>query len=126
MIIVMHADATEAQIAAVASRIREHGLDINISRGMERTLVGAIGDERKLSQELFETMPGVEQALHIVKPYKIVAREWHRQDSVIDIKGVPLGGRQIQVIAGPCSVETAEQMDASQRQLEQAQGTKGQ
>ena len=113
MIIVMHADATEAQIVAVASRIREHGLDINISRGMERTLVGAIGDERKLSQELFETMPGVEQALHIVKPYKIVAREWHRQDSVIDIRGVRLGGKQIQVIAGPCSVETPEQMDAS-------------
>jgi 3-deoxy-7-phosphoheptulonate synthase len=113
MIIVMHADATDAQIEAVAQRIREHGLDINVSRGIERTLVGAIGDERKLSQELFETMPGVEQALHIVKPYKIVAREWHKQDTVIDIKGVPLGGRQIQVIAGPCSVETPEQMARS-------------
>jgi 3-deoxy-7-phosphoheptulonate synthase len=85
MIIVMHADATDAQIEAVAQRIREHGLDINVSRGIERTLVGAIGDERKLNQELFETMPGVEQALHIVKPYKIVAREWHKQDTVIDL-----------------------------------------
>lgn len=113
MIIVMHADATEAQIEAVVQRIREHGLDINVSRGMERTLVGAIGDERKLNQELFETMPGVEQALHIVKPYKIVAREWHRLDSVIDIAGIPLGGKQIQIIAGPCSVETPAQMDAS-------------
>lgn len=113
MIIVMHANATEAQIEAVVQRIREHGLDINVSRGMERTLVGAIGDERKLSQELFETMPGVEQALHIVKPYKIVAREWHRLDSVIDIAGIPLGGKQIQIIAGPCSVETPAQMDAS-------------
>lgn len=113
MIIVMHADATDAQIEAVVQRIREHGLDINVSRGIERTLVGAIGDERKLHQELFETMPGVEQALHIVKPYKIVAREWHKQDTVIDIKGVPLGGRQIQVIAGPCSVETPEQMTRS-------------
>ena len=113
MIIVMHADATDAQIEAVAQRIREHGLDINVSRGIERTLVGAIGDERKLNQELFETMPGVEQALHIVKPYKIVAREWHKQDTVIDIKGVPLGGKQIQVIAGPCSVETPEQMTRS-------------
>lgn len=113
MIIVMHADATDAQIEAVANRIREYGLDINISRGTERTLVGAIGDERKLDQELFETMPGVEQALKIVKPYKIVAREWHKQDTVIDIKGVPLGGRQIQVISGPCSVETPEQMAQS-------------
>ena len=113
MIIVMHADATDAQIEAVANRIREYGLDINISRGTERTLVGAIGDERKLDQELFETMPGVEQALKIVKPYKIVAREWHKQDTVIDIQGVPLGGRQIQVISGPCSVETPEQMAQS-------------
>lgn len=113
MIIVMHADATDAQIEAVANRIREYGLDINISRGTERTLVGAIGDERKLDQELFETMPGVEQALKIVKPYKIVAREWHKQDTVIEIKGVPLGGRQIQVISGPCSVETPEQMAQS-------------
>lgn len=109
----MHADATDAQVEAVANRIREYGLDINISRGTERTLVGAIGDERKLDQELFETMPGVEQALKIVKPYKIVAREWHKQDTVIDIKGVPLGGRQIQVISGPCSVETPEQMAQS-------------
>ncbi|HWU82692.1 MAG TPA: 3-deoxy-7-phosphoheptulonate synthase [Methylophilaceae bacterium] len=120
MIIVMHADATEAQIEAVVQRIREHGLDINVSRGMERTLVGAIGDERKLSQELFETMPGVEQALHIVKPYKIVAREWHRLDSVIDIAGIPLGGKQIQIIAGPCSVETPAQMDASAQAVKAA------
>jgi 3-deoxy-7-phosphoheptulonate synthase len=120
MIIVMHADATDAQIEAVVNRIREYGLDINVSRGIERTLVGAIGDERKLDQELFETMAGVEQALHIVKPYKIVAREWHRQDTIIDIKGVPLGGKQVQVISGPCSVETPEQMDLSAQAVKAA------
>ncbi|MDD5331016.1 MAG: 3-deoxy-7-phosphoheptulonate synthase, partial [Sulfuricella sp.] len=78
--------------------------------GTERTVIGAIGDERKLEQEYFEALPGVEQAMHIVKPYKIVGREWHKQNSVIDIKGVPLGGNQVQIIAGPCSVETPEQM----------------
>ena len=113
MIIVMQRDATEAHIEAVVKRIREHGLDVNISRGTERTLIGAIGDERKLDQEQMEALAGVEQALHILKPYKIVAREWHQQDTVIDIGGVALGGNQIQVISGPCSVETPEQMDCA-------------
>lgn len=113
MIIVMSNEATEAQLEAVVKRVKEQGLDVNISRGTERTLIGAIGDERKLDQELLEALPGVEQALHILKPYKIVAREWHKQDTVIDIKGVPLGGRQVQIISGPCSVETQEQMDLS-------------
>lgn len=112
MIIVMKSP-TEAQVDLVVKKIKEAGLDANISRGTERTVIGAIGDERKLDQELFESLPGVEQAMHIVKPYKIVAREWHKEDTVIDIKGVPLGGKQVQVISGPCSVETQEQMDLS-------------
>jgi len=111
MIIVMNSGATEQQIDGVVNKIKEAGLDANISRGTERTVIGAIGDERKLEQEYFEALPGVEQAMHIVKPYKIVGREWHKQDTVIDIKGIPLGGKQIQVIAGPCSVETDEQME---------------
>ncbi|MGZ8261913.1 MAG: 3-deoxy-7-phosphoheptulonate synthase [Methylotenera sp.] len=110
MIIVMSNMADDAQIEAVIKQIKKQGLDVNISRGTERTVIGAIGDERKLDSELLESLPGVEQALHIVKPYKIVAREWHKEDTVIDIKGIPLGGKEIQVISGPCSVETPEQM----------------
>ncbi len=120
MIIVMNRDASEQELDAVVRKIREFGLEANISRGTERTVIGAIGDERKLSPDLFNPMSGVEQSLRIVKPYKIVAREWHPQDTVIDIKGVPLGGRQIQVIAGPCSVETQEQMDLSAEYVKQA------
>lgn len=113
MIIVMNTGANEAQIAAVVDKIREAGLTEHISRGTERTIVGAVGDERKLSQEGFELLPGVERAMHIVKPYKIVAREGHPQGTVIDIRGVKLGGKTVQIIAGPCSVETPEQMAAS-------------
>ncbi len=120
MIIVMNNEATEAQIDAVVKKIKEQGLDVNISRGTERTVIGAIGDERKLDQELMEILPGVEQAMHIVKPYKIVARELHKADTIIDIKGVPLGGRQIQIISGPCSVETPEQMDLSAQAVKAA------
>jgi 3-deoxy-7-phosphoheptulonate synthase len=120
MIIVMSSDATEQQIEGVVNKIKEAGLDANISRGTERTVIGAIGDERKLEQEYFEALPGVEQAMHIVKPYKIVGREWHKQNTVIDIKGIPLGGSQVQIIAGPCSVETPEQMAAAAKEVHAA------
>ena len=113
MIIVMENGATSEQIEGVVRKIKEFGLDSNVSRGTERTVIGAIGDERKLDQEMIDALPGVESSMHIVKPYKIVAREWHKQNTVIDIKGIPLGGNQIQIIGGPCSVETPEQMDAS-------------
>lgn len=111
MIIVMARGATAEQIAAVEKKIRDCGLDVNISRGAERTVIGAIGDERKFAAEMFESLPGVEQALRVLKPYRIVAREWHTQDSVIDVRGVPIGGKTVQVIGGPCSVETQAQMD---------------
>ncbi len=120
MIIIMHSAATDSDIEAVTTKIKTKGLDVNVSRGTERTVIGAIGDERKLEPEMFNSLAGVEQCLHILKPYKIVAREWHKQDSVIDIKGVALGGNAIQVIGGPCSVETQPQMDAAARAVKDA------
>ncbi len=120
MIIVMENGATDAQIEGVVHKIKEFGLDANVSRGTERTVIGAIGDERKLDQEMIDALPGVENSMHIVKPYKIVAREWHKQNTVIDIRGIPLGGNQIQIIGGPCSVETPEQMEASAMYVKQA------
>jgi 3-deoxy-7-phosphoheptulonate synthase len=113
MIIVMEKDASDAAIAAVEAKIRANGLDVNVSRGTERTLIGAIGDERKLDPEMFETMDGVEKSMHILKPYKLVAREWHKANTVIDAGGIPIGGKAVQVIAGPCSVETNDQMHAA-------------
>jgi 3-deoxy-7-phosphoheptulonate synthase len=113
MIIVMEPDAGDAEIAAVEARIRAAGLDVHVSRGTERTLIGAIGDERKLDPEMFDPLPGVERSLHILKPYKLVAREWHRASTVIDVAGARIGGADVQVIAGPCSVETQPQMDAA-------------
>ena len=113
MIIVMQPDAGEQAIAAVEARIRAQGLGVHVSRGTERTLIGAVGDERKLAPEMFETMAGVERALHILKPYKLVAREWHKASTVIDVRGTKIGGEEVQMIAGPCSVETPEQMNAA-------------
>ena len=120
MIIVMGKDVTDGQIGAVVKKLKDAGLEANISRGIERTVIGAIGDERVLSEEMFTPLPGVESAMHIVKQYKIVSRESHPQNTVIDIGGIPLGGNQIQIIAGPCSVETQEQMDLSAQYVREA------
>ena len=120
MIIVMENGASEEQIDGVVKKIKEFGLESNVSRGTERTVIGAIGDERKLDQEMIDALPGVESSMHVVKPYKIVAREWHKENTVVNIKGIPLGGNQIQIIGGPCSVETTEQMDTSAKYVKEA------
>lgn len=120
MIIVMNKDVTDDQISVVVKKLKDAGLDANISRGIERTVIGAIGDERKLTEEMFTPLPGVESAMHIVKQYKIVSRESHPENTVIDIGGIQLGGKQIQIIAGPCSVETQQQMDLSAQFVSEA------
>ena len=120
MIIVMGNEVTDAQIGAVVKKLEANGLQANISRGIERTVIGAIGDERKLSEEMFTALPGVESAMHIAKQYKIVSRESHKENTVVDIAGVPLGGKQIQIIGGPCSVETQSQMDLSAQYVHEA------
>ena len=113
MIIVMNNSATEEHIENVLNKIKEKGLEGTVSKGTEKTVIGAVGDERLLDPELLQSLPGVEQALSIVKPYKIVGREWHPKDTVVDVKGHLIGGNHIQIVSGPCSVETPEQMKQS-------------
>ena len=79
MIIIMNSDATGEQIETVVAKIRSFGLDANVSRGTERTVIGAIGDERKLDPEMFDSLSGVEYSMHIVKQYKIVSRSRTRR-----------------------------------------------
>lgn len=117
MIIIMNNEATDAQIDIVVQRLKGWGLGSNVSRGVERTVIGAIGDESKIDKELLQALPGVEDVFRVMKPYKIVARSYHKEDTVIDIKGVKLGGKQIQVIGGPCSVETQAQMDEAAKHV---------
>ena len=120
MIIVMDKSATQEQIDNVIDKIKDKGLDASVSKGIEKTVIGAIGDERILDPELLESLPGVQQALHIVKPYKIVAREWHNEDTIVNINGHLLGGENIQIISGPCSVETPSQMTAAAKAVKAA------
>jgi 3-deoxy-7-phosphoheptulonate synthase len=113
MIIVMEPQVDENAIALVENKIREHDMDVNISRGTERTLIGAIGDERKLDIKILEGLPGVERVMRILKPFKLVAREWKHEQTTIQIGDAVFGGNKVEVIAGPCSVETDEQMVAA-------------
>lgn len=113
MIVIMNNGATDEQIVAVEQKVLSMGMQVNVSRGVARTVVGLIGDETKVDKELLEAQPGVESVIRVMKPYKIVSRESHAKDTVIDIRGIKLGGKAVQIIGGPCSVETPEQMAAS-------------
>ena len=113
----MNHDVTDEQISNVVTKIKALGHDTNISRGTQRVVIGAIGDESKLDPEIFDSLPGVESSMHIVKQYKIVSRESHQQDTVIDVRGNLIGGKQVQIIGGPCSVETPEQMNLAAQQV---------
>jgi 3-deoxy-7-phosphoheptulonate synthase len=110
MVIVMKPGATEEQIQHVVDRLRQFGLREHISRGEERTLIGAIGDERVLRAIPLEAVPGVEKVMAVLAPYKLASREFQSEDTVIDVSGVEIGGKSVVVMAGPCAVESEEQI----------------
>jgi 3-deoxy-7-phosphoheptulonate synthase len=110
MIIVMQSKAAEGDIQAVIDRVKGLGLNAHLSRGTERTIIGVIGDERVVQRENFSVLPGVEEVIPILKPYKLASREFRPADTVVDVAGVKIGGRALVVIAGPCSVESEEQL----------------
>ncbi|HHD11829.1 MAG TPA: 3-deoxy-7-phosphoheptulonate synthase [Deltaproteobacteria bacterium] len=108
MIIVLKKDATQEEIDHIVEKIEATGLSVLISKGKERTIIGVIGDESLLETVPLEALPGVEKAMPVLKPYKLVSREFRPEPTVIEVEGRKIGAEQIQVIAGPCSVETQE------------------
>ncbi len=108
MVIVMRSGASQQEIEQVGKKIAAYGLTPHVSRGVERTIIGAIGDERILREVAFEALPGVEKVLPILKPFKLASRDFKPEKSVIGVNGVEIGGNRIAVIAGPCSVEGRE------------------
>jgi 3-deoxy-7-phosphoheptulonate synthase len=108
MVIVMRSGASQQEIEQVAQKITACGLTPHVSRGVERTIVGAIGDERILREVALEALPGVEKVLPILKPFKLASRDFKPENSVIPVNGVEVGGKRLAVIAGPCSVEGRE------------------
>ncbi len=107
MIIIMKPDSTDEQINHVVDKLKQHGFGIHLSKGVERTVIGAIGDKSSIELETIQMLPGVSEIVPIRKPYKLVSREFQKQDTVVKIgKNLLVGdGQKIIVIAGPCSVE---------------------
>jgi len=110
MLVVMQPHATPEDVDRVVERIRALGLTPHPIPGAQRVAIGITGNKGGLEPDLFTTLPGVADAIRVSQPFKLVSREVKEEDTVIDVGGVPLGGRELAVMAGPCSVESREQL----------------
>lgn len=115
MIIVMSPSATKENIEKVIAKVEAAGLRVHTSEGEEVTIVGVIGDKKKIANLEMNMMDGVEKTVRITEKYKLVSRNFHPENTVVDVDGVRIGGRQIVVMAGPCSVESLEQLREAAR-----------
>ncbi len=105
MIIVMKKTATKEQIEALLRRIKRWGFETHLSTGDNKTVIGIIGKGETLQERAFLAFDGVENVMQVNKPYKLVSREFHPEKTIIDVKGTKIGGKNIVIMAGPCSVE---------------------
>lgn len=120
MIVVMKQGATRAQIVNVTARIEQLGCQVQISEGEERTIIGVIGNGRPLDREQIERMDGVERTVPILRPFKLASRDFHPQDTLVPVNRVTIGGRQLIVMAGPCAVESHDQLLETARAVKEA------
>lgn len=111
MIIVMQRQATETQINSVISYIRERGLHEHISRGEERTIIGAVGDERVFEPRELEALAGVEKAMRVLQDWRIISRETKAEDTVITVRGQQLGGNHQQLVASVTNTQLPENIN---------------
>jgi 3-deoxy-7-phosphoheptulonate synthase len=118
MMIIMKANATPQQVEAVIAQVKAVGLNVHLSQGVEATIIGAIGETHSIPTERFEGLDGVETVQRITQPYKLASRQFHPENTVLPLDGFTVGGNEIAVIAGPCSVESRSQI------LETAQAVK--
>ncbi len=110
MIIVLRPDATKKDIEHIIEKVKKLGLKTMVSRGVERTIIGVIGEEDILRVQPLEAFPGVEKVMPILKPYKLASREFKKEDTVVDVDGVKIGGKKVIIMAGPCSIESLESL----------------
>jgi len=118
MLVVMKPNASQDEVDAVVAKVRSLGLVPHAIPGAQRVAIGITGNKGALDPALFEGLPGVRDAIRVSQPFKLVSREVKAEDTVIDVGGVFIGGPRVAVIAGPCSVESEEQL------LEAAQAVK--
>lgn len=110
MIIVLKPRTKQQEIDRVIHLIKSKGLDTHTVQGTEMTIIGCIGDTTRIDPKLFEVNPHVDKVMHVQEPYKLANRAFHPEDSIVDVSGVKVGGEHLAMIAGPCSVESTEQV----------------
>lgn len=110
MIVVMKPGSTKENLEAVIKKIEAAGLRTHLSKGEEVTIVGVIGDKKIIANLELQMMAGVEKTVRITEKYKLVSRDFHPEDTIIDAGGVKIGGSEVVVMAGPCAVESLEQL----------------
>ena len=120
MIIVMKKGSSAKQVSGVVARVEALGYRVHLSEGEERTIIGVIGDDRPIDRTHFEMLDGVEKTVPILKPFKMASRDMHPQDTIVSLDGVKIGGPQIVIMAGPCSVETREQIVETAQAVKEA------
>lgn len=123
MIIVTKPDVTEQQIEHMIERIGEYGLKAEVSRGVHRVVIGVIGPEDIIREKPLGAMPGVESVNPVEKPYKLVAFEFRGTCQSVSIGNVPIGGKKVQIMAGPCSVESRDQITSIAKIVKSTGGT---
>ncbi len=110
MMIIMKSNATPQQVELVIERVKAAGLAVHLSQGVVTTVIGAIGETHNMPTEMFETLDGVETVQRITQPYKLASRQFHPENSIFPLDGFIVGGDEIAIIAGPCSVESRSQI----------------
>ena len=120
MIIVLKKGATQQDIDKLTNLVTAHGVQVNPVIGTELTILGLVGDTSQVDPNRIESFPCVERIMHVAEPFKKANRMFHPEDTVVDVAGVPVGGKRLAVMAGPCSVESREQVTGI------AQAVKGQ
>ena len=123
MVVVMKADATDADIEAVAEKVRAAGGEAFVSRGTVHTIIGLVGDTGRFQTIPFKQMPGVDHVIQVGKPYKMVARDLHPEATTVKVGTTPVGRDSFTIIAGPCAVESEEQAFSATRAAKAAGAT---
>ncbi len=115
MIVIMKPSATQEQVDVVIKRIKDSGLDVQINQGSEQVVLGLIGDTRNIQDVAFRSYEGVDKTVRISNTYKLTSREFHPQDTVVDVDGVKIGDGSFVTMAGPCSIEGLDQIRETAR-----------
>lgn len=122
MIVITNNSVSEERIGEIVAQIEKAGVQAHVSRGIDRTVIGIIGKAEPSLAEQLRSMKGVENVIKISKSYKLASREFHPDDTVIEVKGVKMGGEHLVVMGGPCAVETPEQIEEIARLVKEAGG----